>query len=121
MECSYRSSVSAWKGLLRESQMMFWQGKEGAMPPYTRESHAVIPLDAPDPAREKPQARASLERAQDHERKQPNRWAVLGLVAIGVFMSNLDSSIVNISLPTIAHTFGVSLNGAIEWVFIAYL
>src|SRR5438270_2680598 len=36
-------------------------------------------------------------------------------------MATLDTSIVNISLPTIAHYFGVPLNGAIEWVIIAYL
>jgi EmrB/QacA subfamily drug resistance transporter len=49
------------------------------------------------------------------------KWAVLTVVAIGVFMATLDSSIVNISLPTIAHYFGVPLNGAISWVIIAYL
>ncbi|HYL42150.1 MAG TPA: hypothetical protein VEU97_02085 [Ktedonobacteraceae bacterium] len=36
-------------------------------------------------------------------------------------MATLDSSIVNISLPTIARAFGVSLSGAVEWVIIAYL
>lgn len=36
-------------------------------------------------------------------------------------MATLDSSIVNISLPTIAHAFGVPLSGAVEWVIIAYL
>lgn len=45
----------------------------------------------------------------------------MGIVAIGVFMATLDSSIVNISLPTIAQYFNVPLNGAIEWVIIAYL
>jgi EmrB/QacA subfamily drug resistance transporter len=49
------------------------------------------------------------------------KWAVLSIVAIGVFMATLDSSIVNISLPTIAHEFGVPLSGAVEWVIIAYL
>src|SRR5512135_3115956 len=49
------------------------------------------------------------------------KWAVLAIVAIGVFMATLDSSIVNISLPTIARNFGVPLNGLIEWVVIAYL
>ena len=49
------------------------------------------------------------------------KWTVLAIVAIGVFMSTLDSSIVNISLPAIARYFGVSLNGAVEWVIIAYL
>lgn len=33
----------------------------------------------------------------------------------------LDSSIVTISLPAIAHAFGVPLSGAIEWAIIAYL
>jgi EmrB/QacA subfamily drug resistance transporter len=36
-------------------------------------------------------------------------------------MSTLDSSIVNISLPTIAASFHVPLSGAVEWVIIAYL
>jgi EmrB/QacA subfamily drug resistance transporter len=49
------------------------------------------------------------------------KWAVFAVVAIGVFMGTLDSSIVNISLPTIARDFGVPLNGAIEWVVIGYL
>ena len=54
-------------------------------------------------------------------KKAPNKWAVLAILAIGIFMATLDSSIVNISLPTIARYFGVPLSGAIEWVVIAYL
>jgi EmrB/QacA subfamily drug resistance transporter len=50
-----------------------------------------------------------------------NKWAVLAVVAVGIFMATLDSSIVNISLPAIAHYFGVALSGAVEWVIIAYL
>ncbi|HZU65825.1 MAG TPA: MFS transporter [Ktedonobacteraceae bacterium] len=53
--------------------------------------------------------------------ERANKWAVLSIVAIGVFMATLDSSIVNISLPTIAHYFGTALTGAVEWVIIAYL
>ena len=53
--------------------------------------------------------------------EQAGKWTVLFLVSIGVFMATLDSSIVNISLPTIARDFGVPLSGAIEWVIIAYL
>ncbi len=49
------------------------------------------------------------------------KWAIFFLVAIGIFMATLDSSIVNISLPTMARGFGVPLSGAIEWVVIAYL
>jgi EmrB/QacA subfamily drug resistance transporter len=46
---------------------------------------------------------------------------VLGLVAVGTFMTTLDSSIVNISLPAIARAFGTPLSGTIEWVVIVYL
>ena len=50
-----------------------------------------------------------------------NKWVVLILAALGFLTTTLDSSIVNISLPAIAHTFGVGINGAIEWVIIGYL
>jgi EmrB/QacA subfamily drug resistance transporter len=59
--------------------------------------------------------------AQRDDREQAGKWAVLGIVAIGVFMATLDSSIVNISLPSIAKYFGVPLNGAVSWIIIAYL
>ncbi|GCE04735.1 MDR family MFS transporter [Dictyobacter aurantiacus] len=52
---------------------------------------------------------------------QSGKWQTLLVVAIGVFMATLDSSIVNISLPAIARNFGVPLSGAVEWVIIAYL
>lgn len=51
----------------------------------------------------------------------PNKWAVFVVIALGIFMATLDSSIVNISLPTIAAHFHVGLTGTVEWVIIAYL
>ncbi len=59
--------------------------------------------------------------SKDDGQEHANKWAVLAILAIGIFMATLDTSIVNISLPTIAHYFSVPLNGAIEWVIIAYL
>jgi len=53
--------------------------------------------------------------------ERANKWVVFAIVATGVFMATLDSSIVNISLPAIASYFGVGLSGAIEWVIISYL
>lgn len=53
--------------------------------------------------------------------ERAGKWTVFIIVAIGVFMATLDSSIVNISLPVIARDFGVPLSGAVEWVIIAYL
>jgi EmrB/QacA subfamily drug resistance transporter len=61
------------------------------------------------------------QRGPQDGQEHANKWAVLIIVGIGVFMATLDSSIVNISLPVIARAFGVSLNGAVEWVIIAYL
>src|SRR5437868_1680702 len=54
-------------------------------------------------------------------REYPNKWVVFAILAIGIFMATLDSSIVNISLPAIARYFGVPLSGPVEWVIIAYL
>jgi EmrB/QacA subfamily drug resistance transporter len=56
------------------------------------------------------------------DRQQPaNPWASFALVAVGTFMTMLDASIVNISLPSIARTFHTPVGGTIEWVVIAYL
>ena len=50
----------------------------------------------------------------------PNKWLVFTLVGIGVFMSTLDASIVNIALPAIMQDFQVSL-ATVGWVLMAYL
>jgi EmrB/QacA subfamily drug resistance transporter len=50
-----------------------------------------------------------------------NKWVVLALSGTATFMTTLDSSIVNIGLPSIARAFGVPLSGNIEWVLIGYL
>jgi EmrB/QacA subfamily drug resistance transporter len=52
---------------------------------------------------------------------QNRKWFALAVVALGTFMTALDASIVNISLPSIALTFHAPVAGAIEWVVIAYL
>ena len=49
------------------------------------------------------------------------KWTVMGIMAIGLFMATLDTSIVNISLPKISLSFHVPLSGMVEWVIIAYL
>ena len=41
-------------------------------------------------------------------------------VGIGTFMSSLDSSIVNLALPLIKNSFGISLS-MVEWIVTAYL
>ena len=49
-----------------------------------------------------------------------NKWLVFIVVAVGVFMSTLDGSIVNIALPTIMKDLSASLL-TIEWVMMIYL
>jgi EmrB/QacA subfamily drug resistance transporter len=66
----------------------------------------------------------SLEEAPPRRRlpgAERCKWVVLAIVAIGVFMSTLDTSIVNIGLPSIARYFHAPLTGTVEWVIIAYL
>src|SRR5438876_11985060 len=52
---------------------------------------------------------------------QMNKWVVLALAATATFMTTLDSSIVNIGLPSIAHTFHTGISGTTEWIIIGYL
>jgi EmrB/QacA subfamily drug resistance transporter len=48
------------------------------------------------------------------------KWIVpLGVVVIGMFMSTLDTSIVNVAIPTMQNLFGVSTD-SIQWVSTAY-
>src|SRR4051794_33883052 len=57
----------------------------------------------------------------DDGQEHANKWVVLALSGTSAFMTTLDSSIVNISLPSIARAFGVPLAGSVEWVLIGYL
>lgn len=49
-----------------------------------------------------------------------NRWLIFFFVAIGVFMSTLDGSIVNVALPSIMADLSTSM-AIIEWVPMIYL
>lgn len=49
----------------------------------------------------------------------PNKWIILGTVMFGTFMSTLDSSIVNIALPTIRRE--LNAGDSVEWIVLCYL
>lgn len=49
----------------------------------------------------------------------PNKWIVLSTLAFGTFMATLDSSIVNIALPTIRQE--LHAGDSVEWVVLSYL
>ena len=89
-----------------------------------REEEQALEPPSPQALHEADQPRQPIlvqTKEETREEKTTNKWAVLGIVAIGIFMATLDTSIVNISLPSISAYFQTPLNGLIEWVIIAYL
>jgi EmrB/QacA subfamily drug resistance transporter len=52
----------------------------------------------------------------DYSRK----WYVMAAVGMGIFLSTIDGSIVNIALPTLVAAFNTDL-AVVEWVVLAYL
>ena len=55
-----------------------------------------------------------------HHEHSSYKWWVLGNVMIGTFMAVLDSTIVNVALPKIMASFGITVDKA-EWVITAYM
>ncbi len=53
-------------------------------------------------------------------KQNPNRWFVLSLVMTGVFLSTMDSGMVNVALPTIMRSFDLSLE-SVAFVVTFYL
>jgi len=47
-------------------------------------------------------------------------WIILANISVGSFMSSLDSSIVNVALPTMSKSFNADLS-TLQWVVTAYL
>jgi EmrB/QacA subfamily drug resistance transporter len=48
------------------------------------------------------------------------KWSVFFMVAVGVFLSTMDSSMINVALPSIMRSFGTTLPQT-EWVVLIYL
>src|SRR6187551_2135905 len=53
------------------------------------------------------------------ESRQGQKWWVMAAVALGVFLSTIDGSIVNLALPVLAREFGAEFAG-VQWVVLAY-
>ncbi|MDY0222079.1 MAG: MFS transporter [Desulfobacterium sp.] len=56
----------------------------------------------------------------EQDKAEQKKWLIFVCVALGVFMSTLDSSIVNIALPYIMQDMGTGLE-TIQWVVVVYL
>lgn len=70
-------------------------------------------LNNRDPLPANPSMGLSLE-------NYPDKWKKFLIVAVGVFMSTLDSSMVNIALPTLMRHFHSPMHDT-EWVVLSYL
>ncbi len=53
-------------------------------------------------------------------KKVEQKWQVLVVICIGIFMATLDGSILNIANPSIASGFGISIS-SVQWVVTAYI
>lgn len=56
------------------------------------------------------------QQSMDYNRK----WYVMAAVAMGVFLSTIDGSIVNVALPTLVNAFHTEF-AVVQWVVLAYL
>ena len=56
------------------------------------------------------------EQTIDYSRK----WYVMAAIAMGIFLTTIDGSIVNLALPTLVRTFGADF-ATVQWVVLAYL
>ena len=67
-------------------------------------------------------AHAAAGRAEGtpHAADRPNKWVVLFTVVVMTFMSTLDSSIVNVAVPSIQRALGATAS-EIQWVSSMYL
>ncbi len=61
-----------------------------------------------------------MDRPEQHTPDYSRKWVHFGVAATAVFMSTLDSSIVNVALPTIAQQFDADVR-VVAWVPQAYI
>jgi MFS family permease len=84
------------------------------MPPVeasVRAARAALVVSSslsPQAAPRRAQADGAVPTSADYA-ERANKWVVLALAGTAAFMTTLDSSIVNIALPAIAHALGVAL------------
>ena len=85
--------------------------------PTTEPTPALTPTSAPTPARA---AAARPEPGQTGARKAvPNRWATLAVLCLSLLVIVVDTTIVNVALPTLARQLHATTSG-LQWIVDAY-
>jgi EmrB/QacA subfamily drug resistance transporter len=93
-------------------------GVDQAAPAETGATAPVVSAQAPTPTRAQPAAPSRPDRVET-QAASPSWLAPLGVLVVGMFMSVLDTSIVNVALPTIQLELGISATDG-QWVSTAY-
>jgi len=57
---------------------------------------------------------------RDHDIDYSRKWYVMAAVAMGIFLSTIDGSIVNVALPTLVSDLRAPF-ASVQWVVLAYL
>lgn len=63
---------------------------------------------------------ATLQPAEEQPVDYSRKWYVLAAVSMGIFLSTIDGSIVNVALPTLVSDLRAEF-GTVQWVVLAYL
>lgn len=63
---------------------------------------------------------AGMDKKKIIKSSQANPWVIFFFVTIGTLMVNIDSSIINVALPTLQQTFDAPIN-QVQWVITIYL
>ena len=54
-----------------------------------------------------------------HEKTNPKRWLALIAISLGVFMALIDTTVVNVALPSIQTSLNASYSD-LQWVISSY-
>lgn len=55
----------------------------------------------------------------ENKKESSSKWLIMSVVIMAIFMANLDTSIINISITKMMQTFNASID-QIQWVVSAY-
>lgn len=61
-----------------------------------------------------------MQNQEQHTEDYSDKWIYFGVSALAAFMGTLDSSIVNVALPTLAEEFNADVH-IVSWVALAYI
>lgn len=62
----------------------------------------------------------SFDRSENNKPDYSKKWYVLSAIGMGIFLSTIDGSIVNVALPTLVNQFNTRFS-VVQWVVLGYI